>query len=124
VRFRGGSGRLAAGMLSGCLRLIVSELFDPFRHHPDANGQHDGEHDPVEELMLEHLWVTREKAVVTKPKAERDEQDGKEERVIERVRGWTSSLGSFAGLRRFRTALGGVRISLEVLIFAHDTSIA
>jgi hypothetical protein len=113
------SGRLALGLLLGCARLILSELPQPTRNHPQANGKHDAKHDAVERLVMEHVGIGCQEAVVPEPKRKRDEQDREKEGVIERVRRRAASFGSRLG--RGRRARG---LLFKITHFGHDGIIA
>ena len=66
---------------------------------PTAQHQEQSETVSVEGLVLDHVGVGIDPAVVAEPDHPSDEQDGKEERVVERSRrraGLRGPLGSFA----------------------------
>jgi hypothetical protein len=116
-------------MLVRCLFLFFPEFPDAARHHPHAERQHDREHDAIEGLMLEHLWIGRQESVVAEPEQEGHKQDRKEEGMVERIRRRASSLGC-RGLSLLRRAsrLGPRRIRATILLgfslFSHVESIA
>ena len=111
-------GAAALGLRTGCDLLVLEELGNPSRNDPKADGLHDQIHDPVERLVLMHLWVGRQKRVVSEPEREGDQQHGQEQRVMNGIRRRTPTLGQAALVGLFGVGLLGHGLNIARLIVA------